>query len=121
MALVAEKLQDKFGENAQDGWVMLVGDGKTYQHLMNIKRMYGDTLKRVLIFPGEWHILKNFQPVIMKIYYNAGMRELANESGFQSTTLKSLEKCNNFKHKSIPIASYFRYGKHCAEKCLKHM
>ena len=37
MALVAEELLDKFGENEQDGWVMLKGDGKTHGHLMNIK------------------------------------------------------------------------------------
>ena len=49
MVLVAEELLNKFGESAQDGWVMLVGDGKIYQHLMNIKRMYGDTLRGIII------------------------------------------------------------------------
>ena len=37
MCLVAEDLHDKFDIKEQDGWVVLVGDGKTYQHLQNIK------------------------------------------------------------------------------------
>ena len=34
MSLVAEDLPNKF-DNIQDGWVVLVGDGKTYKHLKN--------------------------------------------------------------------------------------
>ena len=94
MALVAEELLDRFTDDVQDGWVVLVGDGKTYQHMIVIKQMYGDTLKRLLIFPGDWHILKNFQ----SDYYNAGLRKLAKASGFHGATLISLEKCSNFKH-----------------------
>ena len=83
MTLVAEDLMDKLGPNVQDGWVMIVGDGKTYQHLANIKETYPTTFEKLLIFPGDWHILKNFQPVLMKLYYHAGLKELAQKSGFQ--------------------------------------
>ena len=96
MSLIAEELLEKFGNATQDGWVVLVGDGKTYQHLMNIKRQYGTALHKLLIFPGDWHTLKNFQPVL-KVYYSAGQRELAKACGHRGATLKSLESCTHFK------------------------
>ena len=39
MSLVAEDLLSRF-DNVQDGWVVLVGDGKTYKYLINIKKQY---------------------------------------------------------------------------------
>jgi len=56
MSLVTEDLLEKFDITKQEGWVVLVGDGKTYQHLM-------------------------------KVYYHAGLKELAESCGFQSTTV----------------------------------
>ena len=37
MSLVAEDLLAKF-DALQDGWVILVGDGKSYRYLVNIKK-----------------------------------------------------------------------------------
>lgn len=96
MKHVSELLLSTANPN-QDGYVILIGDGKTYQHLMGIKRTYGPSLKKLLIFPGDWHTLFNFQPVLLKIYYHAGLKELAQASGFRGETLTSLEKCSNFK------------------------
>ena len=64
MSLIAEQLLEKFGD-IQNGWVVLVGDGKTYKHLMNIKKQYSTALQKLLIFPGDWHILKNYQPILI--------------------------------------------------------
>ena len=98
MCIVAEDLLEKFNTKEQDdGWVIIVGDGKTYQHLLHIKQQYGTALEKLIIFPGDWHILKNYQPILMRVYYHAGLRELAQSYGFWSATLKSLETCSNFK------------------------
>ena len=63
--MVAEDLIARF-DGVQDGWVVLVGDGKTYRHLMNVKKQYSTMLRKILLFPGDWHILKNYQPILMK-------------------------------------------------------
>ena len=42
----------------------VVGDAKTYNHLVELKRSYGQELSWLLPLPGDWHILKNFQPVL---------------------------------------------------------
>ena len=97
MCIVAEDLLEKFNTKEQDEWVMLVGDGKTYQHLMNIKQQYRVAFQKLIVFPGDWHTLKNYQPVLMKVYYHMGLKELAMSCGFRSSTLKSLESCSNFK------------------------
>ena len=89
--LVVEKLLSE-----KQKWVVLVGDGKTYQHLQKIKRLYGSAFEKLLIFPGDWHILKNFQPVLMKAYH-CGLKEVAHQAGYKAETLKSLENCSHFK------------------------
>ena len=111
MSLVAEDLLSKF-DGVQDGWVLLVGDGKTYKHLMSIKKQYNTILQKLLIFPGDWNILKNYQPILIKLYYAAGLKEIAKISGYQGATLKSIEQCSNFK-----CTHHCKCGKHCTDRC----
>ncbi len=59
----------------------LFGDGK------HTKRQYGEALAKLLIFPGDWRTLKNYQEVLMKIYYVAGLKEIAMGSGYRGMTL----------------------------------
>ena len=58
MRHVAEILLQNYSSAYQNGYVVLVGDGKTHQHLMKIKCLYGNELRKLLIFPGDWHTLK---------------------------------------------------------------
>jgi hypothetical protein len=43
----------------------------------------------VLPYPGDWHILENVLPVFIKIYFDAGLKELASEH-HRGATLKVL-------------------------------
>ena len=97
MRHVAELLLEHAASVNQNGYIVLVGDGKTYEHLMKIKHLYGNLLEKLLIFPGDWHTLANFQPVLMKVYYAAGLKELALACGHRGETLSALARCSNFK------------------------
>ena len=47
----------------------------------------------------DWHILKNYQEVLMKIYYAAGLKEMAMGSGYRGMTLenaKSFKRTHQF-------------------------
>ena len=64
--------------------VLLEGNQSTYERLQCIKAEYGNDLAWMYPFPGDWHFLKNFQEVLLKIYFDAGLSELAKASGYQS-------------------------------------
>ena len=78
MAQIAEDLLERFSVGAQQGWMVLVGNGKAYEHIIKVKQQYGHILKELLILSGDW----NFQPVLMKVYFCAGLKELAKASGY---------------------------------------
>ena len=59
MKHVSEILLHKASSSHQDKYVLLIGDRKTYEHLMNIKRLYGAKLDQLLIFPGTFSIITN--------------------------------------------------------------
>ena len=48
MRHVAEILLQNCSSVYQNGYVVLVGDGKTYEHLMKIKCLYGSELTKLL-------------------------------------------------------------------------
>ena len=95
---VLELLESKYKVLRGDSqYLIVVGDAKTFNHLVSLKREQSEKFSWLLPFPGDWHILKNFHPVIINTYADAGLRQLAETSGFRAKTLTSLLSCNNFR------------------------
>ena len=63
--------------------VVLEEDQATYERQRSLKAEYGTDLSWLIIFLGDWHILKNYQEVLFKVYYDRGLMELARASGYQ--------------------------------------
>ena len=56
--------------------LVVAGDGKTYDFLIDLQRDYSEELDWVLPYLGEWHLLKNAQAPIFKVYMDGGLRDL---------------------------------------------
>jgi len=73
MCLVAEDLLEKSDTNEKQGWVVLVGDGKNLSAPHEHKAAIWNSLRSIDSFSRGWHILKNYQPILMKVYYIVGI------------------------------------------------
>ena len=76
MENVLERLYAIMGLNSHLKYLVVVGDGKTYDHLIKLKTEYGDSLNWLLPFPGDWHTMKNFAYVLIKTYGPCGLNDL---------------------------------------------
>ena len=78
--------------------LIVAGDAKTYLHMVTLKQQYGEALKWLVTFPGDFHLLRNYQEVMMTAYWDAGLKQIASASGYRGETLTSLSKCSNFSN-----------------------
>ena len=103
-------------------WLIVVGDAKTYDIVRSIRTEYGEYMQWLipwpgdwhillnyqkalmkayadagLPWPGDWHILLNYQKALMKAYADAGLTTLAEATKDRSETLTSLVQCTNFR------------------------
>ena len=62
-------------------WLLVVGDVKIYTLLHKLRKENGSQLQWLLPMPGDWHILYNYQKVLLKVYSDAGLVQLAKETG----------------------------------------
>ena len=94
MMAVLQDLHRQFVVNQKKEYLIVEGDAKIYEVLQSLKYEYGNDLKWVLVYPGDWHTLKNFQSVLMKVYYDAGLKQLAQSSGYP---VAGIQTCSQFK------------------------
>ena len=76
---------------------LTVGDAKIYNLLKAICFKYESHLKWLIPFPGDWHVLFNYQKALMKPYADAGLASLGRAAGHRAETLTTLLKVSNFR------------------------
>ncbi|XP_071481651.1 uncharacterized protein [Diadema antillarum] len=89
-------LYDSFKVGKDINHLIVVGDGATIRLLVNLKNEFRESLDWVIPYLGDWHVLKNYQEVLMKVFWDAGLKDVAKITHKQST-LSSLGNCSNFK------------------------
>ncbi len=67
---VVTRLHHEFHKGDSRDHLIVAGDAKTYHHLQEIKIEYGEQLSWLIPFPGDFHILMNYQPVLSKVYFD---------------------------------------------------
>ena len=80
---------------------MAEGYAKLYEILQSLKVEYDSELKWVIPYPGDWHTLMNFQKALMKTYFDAGLRSLAEACGYPAAAIKN---CSQFKKTHLFIS-----------------
>jgi hypothetical protein len=84
----------KVGEKLQH--LVVVTDAKIFPYVHENKKEHAGDFMWLILYPGDFHILLNYQKVIMKVYWDAGLKQLASASGFKGATLSSQQNCSNF-------------------------
>ena len=87
-------LHERFIERQGKKFLVLAADGKLFEVLQSLKYEYGEELNWVLLFPVDWHMLKNYQYALMKPYFDMGLKELARVSGYP---VAAIQACSQFK------------------------
>ena len=94
-------MHDLYGVETLQTHHMVVGDQKLFSNMQRLKHQYRAELEWLSPYPGDWHILKNFQPVLSKLYHHAELCDLAAETGYKRANISGLESCSDFKHTHI--------------------
>lgn len=84
----------KFIKNESWEYLVIEGDQKLVDVLQCLKFEYGKELDWVIPIPGDWHMLMNYQPALMKLCFDAGLKHLAKAAGYP---VASIQACGQFK------------------------
>ena len=86
-------LYQQFIEGLSHKWLVVEGDGKLYDLLNSLQFEYGEELSWVIPYPGDWHMLMNYQTALIKPYYDVGLKALASAAGYPPASIQS---CSQF-------------------------
>ena len=87
-------LRKTFIEERKNQWLILEGDAKLYEILKSLHFEYGEELRWLIPYPGDFHLLMNYQKALMKPYYDAGLKAMAQAAGYP---LSAIQTCSQFK------------------------
>ncbi|KAJ8048223.1 hypothetical protein HOLleu_00452 [Holothuria leucospilota] len=88
-------LHEKHQTGIRTAFLVVAGDCKTYDIIIHLKRLY-EELDWVIPYLGEWHLLKNSQPALLKLYSDAGLKTLMSLF-HKGATLKAVSSATGFK------------------------
>ena len=94
MMSMINDLHKRYIDGTNCCYLVIEGDAKLYEILQSLKQEYEQDLKWMLPFPGDWHALKNYQPALMKAYFDGGLSSLAQAAGYPT---KQIKNCGQFK------------------------
>ncbi|GAQ93396.1 hypothetical protein KFL_014970010, partial [Klebsormidium nitens] len=87
------------------------GDQQTWKYMDDLKMEHTELFSWVLHMPGDWHTLLNAQPVIKKIFFHAGLEEMATKFGYVEGSVKgTLEESSNFRRNNWFIVESWEGG-----------
>ena len=94
MILVLNDLHARFIKGKRMKHLLVEGDAKLYDVLQSLKFEYGVEYSWLIPMLGDWHLLKNYQIALVKPYFEAGLKELAQVSGYP---VAAIQTCGQFK------------------------
>ena len=94
MIALLHNLHSKYILHQHQEFLVLEGDAKLFDIVQSLKHEYGDELRWVIPYPGDWHVLKNYQIALLKPYFDAGLKEMAGAAGYLVSQIRS---CSQFK------------------------
>ena len=125
---VINELYNKHVRPHGKSFLVLEGDAKTYDIMQDIKSEYGTDLNWLFPYPGDWHLLMNYQKCLMKPFFEAGLKDMAISCGYPAA---SIGKCSLFKRTHcfllevweslyrFMITQFFKYRTGNHQKCDK--
>ena len=91
---IVNELYNKYVRQHGKSFLVLEGDAKTYDIMQDIKSEYSADLNWLFPYPGDWHLLMNYQTCLMKPFFEAGLKDMALSCGYSAA---SIGKCSLFK------------------------